>query len=291
MGGNLGISLSSGQNGGLVVSRVTPNSIAARSGLEQNDQIVSINGHRVSSQRDLTQMISSAPPGVRIPVVIYRDGQQETVYLTGGQSSGQGQYGDYRSGGSYSESGQYAEMSGGQRGGSQEGRAFLGVQLDERYPNAAVVRQVYRNSPAGQEVRPGDTIVSVNGRQISSARELSTQVAQMEPGTPIQLQVSRPQMRNVQVRLGSRDAQSETVGYGGEEQRSQQGQGGYQGQQGQQGLQGQQQAQQRFQRQDYEGQGQFQQGQQGYQQDQNQGTRPLRARGILRDNRSSSNQE
>jgi hypothetical protein len=94
---------------------------------------------------------------------------------------------------------------------NQEGHAFLGVQLDQKFPNAAVVQQVYRNSPAAQAgLRPGDWIISVNGQRISSSQELTSEVSQLEPGAAVQIQISRPTTQNMQVRLGDRGDSNQT---------------------------------------------------------------------------------
>jgi S1-C subfamily serine protease len=171
----------------LTISEVQRGSLASRIGLEDGDEILSVNGRRVSSEREFFRWISQAQPGRRIPVEVWRDGDRHTVYWTGALQQGSQQYG--------SSTAQY----------NQEGHAFLGVQLDQRFPNAAVVRQVYRNSPAEHAgLRPGDWIVSVNGQRVSSSQDLTNEVSQLEPGAAVQIQISRPTTQNMQVRLGDR---------------------------------------------------------------------------------------
>jgi hypothetical protein len=79
---------------------------------------------------------------------------------------------------------------------------FLGVILDERIPNMAVVRDVYEDSPAEDlGLRPGDTIWQVNGQSIRSPSELSQAISQLPPGSEVDLRFSRPEVRDVEVTL------------------------------------------------------------------------------------------
>jgi len=163
--------------------------MASRIGLRDGDEILSVNGRRIGSERDFYRSISQSRAGQRIPVEIWRDGDRRTVYWTGAFQQGQ----------------QGQQYSSNTADYNQEGHAFLGVQLDQRFPNAAVVQQVYRNSPAAQAgLRPGDWIVSVNGQRVSSSQELTREVSQLEPGAAVQIQISRPTTQNMQVRLGDR---------------------------------------------------------------------------------------
>jgi hypothetical protein len=188
-GRNLGLTFDDSEDQ-LTVSEVQRGSLASRIGLRDGDEILSVNGRRISSERDFYRWISQSQPGQRIPLEIWRDGDRRTVYWTGQfQEGARGQ--QYTS-----NQAQY-----------QEGHAFLGVQLDQRFPNAAVVQQVYRNSPAEQAgLRPGDWIVSINGQRVSSSQDLTNEVSQLEPGAGVQIQISRPTTQRLQVRLGERSS-------------------------------------------------------------------------------------
>src|SRR5437660_1685524 len=50
---NLGLSLSSVQGGQMRIDNVAPNSAAARIGLQQGDQIVSVGGQQISNEQQL----------------------------------------------------------------------------------------------------------------------------------------------------------------------------------------------------------------------------------------------
>jgi serine protease Do len=94
-------------------------------------------------------------------------------------------------------------------------RGFLGVQIQSvtrdiadsmglDRPLGALVAKVEGDSPAGKAgVREGDAIISLNGRPIRDARELSREVAALPPDSSAALQVWRDgKSRDVTVRLG-----------------------------------------------------------------------------------------
>ena len=81
----------------------------------------------------------------------------------------------------------------------------LGVKSDK----GAIVSQLVDGGPAaGAGLRTGDVVVGVDGRAISSASDLTRQVALAKPGDTIRLAVLRDGgRRDVEVRSGSRPAE------------------------------------------------------------------------------------
>jgi serine protease Do len=91
-------------------------------------------------------------------------------------------------------------------------RGWLGVVIDELPQvgtRAAVVKEVYRGSPAAQAgIRTGDQVVGVNGKQVDSFQQLLRKVAMLAPGTEAKLTVLRDgTQRDVVVKLSARPAQ------------------------------------------------------------------------------------
>jgi len=266
----LGLSFQSwDQGGGLIVSQISPNSIAANAGLRPGDQIVAVNGQRVQSQQDLNRWIQNAS-GSRIQVIVFRDGRQQIVWLApDARMAPGGQFGQVRN--DLQQEDYYA-------GRFNDGRnVMLGVILDPRYEDGAMVDQVIPNSPAEQAgLRRGDYIISVNGRRVGAPSELVRIVEQLEPGRQLQLEFTRRQRQNAQVVLGSpqriMDGRQQQLGQGGRygedrsfESRSFRGEASAQQGGQQQRLQPWQQGQQQFQPQQ-QGQQQLQPQQQGQQQ-------------------------
>jgi membrane-associated protease RseP (regulator of RpoE activity) len=116
----------------------------------------------------------------RVPVIVQRDGRRITLFFDpdrwGYARSRRFERDDYRGGGG----------------------AWLGVTLDRRYDDAAVVRDVVPDSPAEfAGVRQGDWIVRLNGRRVTSASHLTSLVDSMRPGEEVDVEVARRVTRNL----------------------------------------------------------------------------------------------
>ncbi len=74
-------------------------------------------------------------------------------------------------------------------------RGWLGVNIQEigEGPNkAAVVTEVYKNSPAAKAgLLPGDKVVGVGGKQVESYLQLLRRIALLAPGTTVKLTLQR----------------------------------------------------------------------------------------------------
>ncbi|QRK07190.1 trypsin-like peptidase domain-containing protein [Archangium violaceum] len=91
-------------------------------------------------------------------------------------------------------------------------KGWLGVVIDEQPlagARAAVVKEVYRNSPAAQAgIRTGDQVVGVNGKQVDSYQQLLRKVAMLAPGSEAKLTLLREgASQEVVVKLSARPAQ------------------------------------------------------------------------------------
>jgi PDZ domain-containing protein len=83
------------------------------------------------------------------------------------------------------------------------------------YPIDVVAQEVVDNSPADKVIRPGDRLVRVNGKSVSSAEDVVTAVSTTKPGQTIQLVVQTPgqAQRTVSITLAS--APDRTQGFMG----------------------------------------------------------------------------
>ena len=78
----LGVSVTEAEGGGALVRTVTPNSAAAKAGLEQGDVITQVNGKAVNDSDDLVGIVQSGKVGDKLTVQFTRDGAQKTVTAT-----------------------------------------------------------------------------------------------------------------------------------------------------------------------------------------------------------------
>ena len=82
--GYLGVAMGDATGGqdGAVVQEVTPNSPAARAGLQPGDVVVSIDGKAVQDRSELVAAIRGHKPGDKVTLVVVRGGNETTITAT-----------------------------------------------------------------------------------------------------------------------------------------------------------------------------------------------------------------
>jgi membrane-associated protease RseP (regulator of RpoE activity) len=227
---NLGFALGAAQNNQLRINSVTPNSAAARIGIRQGDQIVSVGGQQINSEQQFNATMQNhvgRQDAIRngIPIVVRRNnGALQTLYWTS-VALGLAGYGPYGYGG-YG----YGPSYGGQYGygapytsAYPQPAAFLGVDLDPNYPSSAIVSRVHPGSAADRAgLQPGDVISSLNGQPVQSLGDLMRLVAQLQPGDSISIRFDRSSVpMTAQAVLGRRGEEAQSVPTGAQIQEDQ----------------------------------------------------------------------
>jgi S1-C subfamily serine protease len=199
---NFGINWS-GVGGPLAVADLAPNSVAMQIGLRPGDQIVAVNNVRVSSPAEFQRAITTIQPGTQLPIVVYRNGVQQTLYWAPtSRAFAYSQHPGYQAAAAPDQTIR-ADLN-----VTPAGRPFLGVTLDPSFTGGALVTQVASGGPAERAgVRSGDLIVRINQQHIDSATDLTATIARMRPGTIVDIGVSRRQTSDLQLQLGSSPAQ------------------------------------------------------------------------------------
>jgi putative serine protease PepD len=82
--GYLGVAMgdATGNQNGAVVQEVTPDSPAARAGLQAGDVVVSIDGKAVQDRSELVAAIRGRKPGDKVTLVVVRGGNETTITAT-----------------------------------------------------------------------------------------------------------------------------------------------------------------------------------------------------------------
>ncbi|MHB8078716.1 MAG: PDZ domain-containing protein [Candidatus Krumholzibacteriia bacterium] len=202
-----------GEGEGALVNRVVEDSPAAAAGLADGDVIVSFDGRNVSSADDLTVAVREAKPGARVPVVVLRAGEKQTIKV---------QLGDRRlaadrpaPGPEIRPSGLADRMMSMHHGGAAGGNvpmmwgmgeapnAFLGLlmlplteQLGRFFGapdgEGALVSEVFEDSPAAAAgLEAGDVILRADDRPISGPADVRLALHGAEPGDKLGLTVLR----------------------------------------------------------------------------------------------------
>jgi membrane-associated protease RseP (regulator of RpoE activity) len=163
-----GLQFGSATDRGIALNRVANDSFLYRSGLRQGDVLISYGGQPIRSQADFSRW-AVYQPGQRVPLVVWRDGREETVFVTYDQQPARRQAG-------------YSPQSGG---------AYLGVTFDPQANRGAVVRSVAPGSPAENAgIAPGQIIVAINDRRVSNYQDVINYVATLKPGQEVDLIVA-----------------------------------------------------------------------------------------------------
>jgi serine protease Do len=157
---------------GALVASVTADSPAVRAGVKQGDVITAAGGHEIKSVHDLPRLVASTPVGTKLELTFARDGKQKTVEASIGEMP---------------QNVASAEREAAQPGGKPANA--LGMELLPLDPqlrkelkvpkdlSGVVVGQVTSGSPAGDlGIQPGDVIVSVNQKPVTTPESAATQL-------------------------------------------------------------------------------------------------------------------
>ncbi|MGH8217354.1 MAG: Do family serine endopeptidase [Steroidobacteraceae bacterium] len=145
---------------GALVSKVVPDSPAARAGIHAGDVILKFDGKAITDNGTLAALVGSSQPGAPSTLEVWRNGKPITLHVTLGNAA------------------QGSENLQANNGGAEHGR--LGLQVrpltpSERsqagVPSGLLVEQV--TGPAADAgIQPGDIILSADGTPVDSALQL-----------------------------------------------------------------------------------------------------------------------
>src|SRR5262249_43557785 len=157
-----------------LVAEVTPSSPAATSGIEPGDVITRYDGKNVAEQSVLPMLVASTPVGKTVPVEVVRDGKTKTLEVTVERQAGDEAEND-----------------------TDTHKAKWGLALRELRPGERAQRnldsgegvlmgEVAPDSPAAEAgIKPGDVILQVNRKPVTSVAEVKKEIAAVAAGKPL----------------------------------------------------------------------------------------------------------
>ena len=177
---------------GAIVSSVTPNTPAAKAGIQRGDVITEYNGRPVTDSDSLVAMVVATKPGTTVPITIYRENQRKTLNITPDELDLE------------------AEANGGRapRQDNQDRQAptatDFGMQLEAITPEVArqlelprgrggaIVADVDRGSAAANAgIQPNDVIVEVNRQPVANVSQVTRALQNAPAGRPVFLVIWR----------------------------------------------------------------------------------------------------
>jgi len=162
---------------GALVSSVDPGGPAAKAGLQPGDVITAVNGTPVADSTDLPAQVAGLAPGSAATVTVWRDKASKDIKVTIGSMSD-------------------TKVASNDSAPTQlQGRLGVAVRplTPEEKSNASVTHGLLVQQSGGAAesagIQPGDVILAVNGRAVTSVEQLKQMIAQA--GNSIALLIQR----------------------------------------------------------------------------------------------------
>ncbi|MBY0338996.1 MAG: Do family serine endopeptidase [Acetobacteraceae bacterium] len=165
---------------GALVSRAQEGGPAAAGGIRNGDVVLRFNNQEVREMRNLPRIVAETAVGSRVPVVVWRDGREETLQVTVAEFPAEAQQAAATPNQPTPRGDRPVELSGlGLRvaGITAENRERFRLRPETR---GVVVTEVAPNSPAAErELRPGDVILEVQQERVTTPQELQERIERL----------------------------------------------------------------------------------------------------------------
>jgi len=191
------------ENSGALVSAVTPDSPAAKGGVQAGDVIVRLDGRDVSSVRSLPRLVSRVPVGKTIDVDLMRKGERRVVKVVVGRLEEAEKDQDGPSSAAAPAPGAGSSLLGMKLAPLDDAtRKKFGI--DARVAKGVVVTEVGATSPAGRKgIKAGDVIVEAAQEQVATAADVDKAIEKVRKDNRrailLRIEDAKGQMRYVAV--------------------------------------------------------------------------------------------
>jgi serine protease Do len=169
------------EDGGVLVSDVTPGSPADKAGIKRGDVVVEFEGKKVDDVSDLTTMAAVAEPGTDVNIKLLHEGEPRDITVKLSEFPDE-------------------EVAAEEMDNTEE---ELGLSVKELNPEIArrfnldvdkgvIITEVLQGTPAGDAgLRPGDLIIEIDKNHITDLSQYSQAVSKAKPGSTVLILVKR----------------------------------------------------------------------------------------------------
>jgi serine protease Do len=175
---------------GALVEEVMPDRAADKAGLRHGDVVISVDGKKITSTRELIDTVSALPPGTEVKLKVIRKGEEMTITAELEERDSQDAESEL-SEPEEEESNQSAERVGIEVAElSERNREYYRIDDDI---DGLVITDVRTVSPAGLGgLREGDVIVEADGTMMIRPADLIRVLSGIKEGGLLRLYVHRP---------------------------------------------------------------------------------------------------
>jgi len=175
---------------GLLVTKVAKGEAAEKAGIKKYDVLQYFNAEKLRRSDDLIEAVREAKPGTQAKVKLVRDGKEKELTVTLGEWKEKHLSFDWKDKGGK----MYTLMS---------GHGYLGVYLHElnkdlaeyfgvKEKGGALILSVGKETPAEKAgLKSGDVIVKFNGKEVSSPRDVTKMIVDLNKGDKVDVDVIR----------------------------------------------------------------------------------------------------
>jgi serine protease Do len=168
---------------GALIARVEPNSPAAQAGLKAGDIVLEYNGKKLDTSGTLPPLVGATAVGEKVPLKILRQGKQQTLTVTIRALPGKQQLAaaEHTSGPAPLQilHLRVADLNAAQRRDLDIGK------------DGVLVQQVGNGPAAKAGIRPGDVLLQIDNRDVTSTEQLATLLPRLPHHKPLAVLLMR----------------------------------------------------------------------------------------------------
>jgi len=167
---------------GALIARAQEDGPAAKGGIRNGDVVLSFNGVAVREMRNLPRIVADSRAGTTVPVVVWREGREQTLQVPVGELPAEPQQASAtgRQGQQPAPADRTVELAGlGMKvsGLTNELRERFRLRAEQR--GVVIVEVTDGGVAAERNLRPGDVVVEVQQQRVGTPQELVARVEQL----------------------------------------------------------------------------------------------------------------